>query len=209
MLANQYATYYTGAMLAVLIKTGYANDIRVEKGLDWLLSMRQSDGGWSIPILTHEFALTQVIINKLTSTYEEPIEPDRTKPFSHNWTDMALRAFAAHPTRRSSKEAHTAADLLKSSFFQPDYYRSYQDVRYWTRFMFWWPNLLTALESLLLMGYSKDDIDVHKGLNWLIENQMPDGLWKLDYSRGVKEKTSEEQFWLALRIARIFKGFYG
>jgi hypothetical protein len=207
MLANQYATYYTGAMLAVLIKAGYANDPRVDKGLDWLLSMRQNDGGWSIPILTHNF--TQATINKLTSTYAEPIEPDRAKPFSHNWTDMALRAFAAHPTRRHQKEAHAASDLLKSTFFQPDFYTSYQDARYWTRFMFWWPNLITALDSLSLMGYSKDDVDVKKGLNWLLENQMTNGLWRLEYGKAAKNKASEEQFWLALRVARIFKRFYG
>jgi len=211
MLANQYATYYTGAMLAVLIKAGYADDPRVAKGLDWLLSMRQNDGGWSIPILTHEYALTQATINKLTSTYAEPIEPDRTKPFSHNWTDMVLRAFAAHPERRHSKEAHAAAELLKSSFFKPDYYTSYQDECYWTRFLFWWPNIVTALDSLSLLGYSEDDVDVQKGLNWLVENQLPNGLWKLDYGMGAKEKASEsgERLWLALKVARIFKRFYG
>jgi hypothetical protein len=209
MLANQYATYYTGAMLAVLIKAGYATDPRVEKGLDWLLSMRQNDGGWTIPILTHEYALTQATINKLTSTYAEPIEPDRTKPFSHNWTDMAIRAFAAHPTRRYTEEAHKAADLLKSSFFQPDAYTSYQDERYWVRFMFWWPNLVTALDSLSLLGYSKNDSDLQKGLSWLIDNQLPNGLWKLDYGKNVKQKEAvcTEQYWLALKIARLFKRF--
>ncbi|MCW3999977.1 MAG: hypothetical protein NWE93_07045 [Candidatus Bathyarchaeota archaeon] len=210
MMANQYATYYTGAMLAVLIKAGYTDDPRVEKGLTWLLSMRQNDGGWSIPILTHQYALTQATINKLTSTYAEPIEPDRTKPFSHNWTDMALRAFAAHPAYRRCKEAHAAADLLKTSFFQPDYYTSYQDKRYWVRFLFWWPNLVTALESLALTGYPVDDADVQRGLDWLADNQLPSGLWKLEYGKAARAKmgVSSEQLWLALRIGRIFKRFY-
>jgi hypothetical protein len=206
MIANQYATYYTGAMLAVLIKAGYTDDPHVEKGLDWLLKMRQNDGGWTIPLLTRGYS--QTTINQLTSHYAEPVEPDRSKLSSHNWTDMALRAFAAHSTRRHSKEAHIAAELLKSSFFQPDFYTSYQDARYWVRFMFWWPNLLTALESLTIMGYSKDDLDIQKGLKWLVETQLPNGLWKLDYGEGAKEKASEEQFWLALRVASIFKGFY-
>ncbi len=208
MLANQYATYYTGAMLAVLIKAGYADDPRVERGLDWLLSMRQNDGGWTIPILTHKF--DKATFYKLTSEYREPVEPDRAKPFSHNWTDMVLRAFAAHPTRRRSKEAHAAADLLKSRFFQPDVYASYMDARYWVRFIFWWPNIVTALDSLSLMGYSKDDADIRKGLSWLVENQLPDGLWKLDYASGAKEKAgiTPEQLRLALRVAKIFKRFY-
>jgi hypothetical protein len=127
--------------------------------------------------------------------------------FSHNWTDMALQAFAVHPTRRHTKEAHAAADLLKTSFFQPDAYTSYHDVRYWVRFMFWWPNLVTALDSLSLMGYSKDDNEAQKGINWLIENQLPNGLWKLDYGKKAKQKeaTSIEQYWLALKVAGLFK----
>ncbi len=208
MLANQYTTYYTGAMLALLIKAGYPNDPRVKKGFDWLLSMRQNDGGWTIPILTHTF--DRATQNKLTSQCADPVEPDRSKPFSHNWTDMVLRAFAVHPTYRRLKEARVAADLLKSSFFQPDFYSSYQDESYWVRFMFWWPNIVTALDSLSLMGYSKDDVDVKKGLGWLVENQLPNGLWKLDYVKGAKEKVgvASEQLWLALKVARIFKRFY-
>ncbi len=53
-LANQYATYYTGAVMALLIQAGYADDPRIEKGFQWLLGMRQDDGGWSIPMITHK-----------------------------------------------------------------------------------------------------------------------------------------------------------
>lgn len=45
MLANQYATYYTGAILSLLIQAGYEDDPRVEKAFQWLLHMRQDDGG--------------------------------------------------------------------------------------------------------------------------------------------------------------------
>lgn len=208
IMANQYATYYTGAMLASLIKAGYENDRRVEKGLSWLLSMRQNDGAWTIPILTHHF--NSAVTYKLTSQYSEPVEPIKTLPSSHNWTDMVLRAFAAHPKYRKSKEAHVAGDLLKSQFFQPDAYASLINARYWTRFLFWWPNLVTALDSLSLMGYSKDDADVKKGLEWLIENQLPNGLWKLDYSKSLKDNARNltAQYWLALNVCRIFERFY-
>jgi hypothetical protein len=209
MLANQYATYYTGAILAILIKAGYENDPRVEKAFDWLLSMRQDDGGWTIPILTHKLD-RQTWIN-ITSQYAEPLEPDRSKPFSHNWTDMVLRAFAVYPKYRRCKEARRAAELLKSSFFKPDSYTSYQDADYWVRFCFWWPNLVTALDSLSLMGYSRDDPDVARGLDWLVEHQAGDGLWNLSYVEGAKEGVSEkarfERYWLSLRVVRILKRF--
>jgi len=54
-IGNQYATYYTGYILALLIQAGYVDDPRVEKGMQWLLEMRQNDGGWTVPILTHHF----------------------------------------------------------------------------------------------------------------------------------------------------------
>ncbi|MCW4017402.1 MAG: hypothetical protein NWF00_01750 [Candidatus Bathyarchaeota archaeon] len=212
MLANQYATYYTGAILAVLIKAGYENDPRVEKGLNWLLSMRQDDGGWTIPILTHKLDRDTWI--NLTSHYAEPLELDRSQPFSHNWTDMALRAFAAHPKYRRREEALKTADLLKTRFFQPDVYTSYQDPKYWVTFHFWWPNLVTALDSLSLMGYSKDDPDIKKALDWLVENQAADGCWNLEYAKRKNvakrenKETKERRLWLTLKIARILKRFY-
>lgn len=210
-IGNQYATYYTGAIMALLIKAGYEDDPRIEKGVKWLLSMRQDDGGWTIPILTHKF--DRKTMYELTSQYAEPVEPDRSKPFSHNWTDMVLRAFAAHPKYRTSKEAKIAGSLLKSRFFQPDAYSSYRAASYWVRFLFWWPNLLTALDSLSLMGFSRDDPDIRRALNWFTDHQEPTGLWKITYvkEKGVvdNERNRERQLWVTLAICRILKRLYG
>jgi len=209
-IGNQYATYYTGAVMAVLIKAGYEDDPRIEKGFKWLLSMRQDDGGWTVPILTHK--LDRKTMHRLTGQYAEPIEPDRSKPFSHNWTDMVLRAFAVHPHYRKSKEAKIAGTSLKSRFLQPDVYSSYRAADYWVRFEFWWPNLLTALDSLSLMGFSKDDPDIKKALDWFIDHQEPNGLWKTTYVMG-KEATDNEKnrvrrLWVSLGVCRVFERFY-
>jgi hypothetical protein len=207
-IANQYATYYTGSALALLNSAGYEDDARVEKGMRWLLAMRQDDGGWTIPILTHKFE--RETAHRLTSRYAEPVEPDRSRPFSHNWTDMVLRAFAAHPAYRKSDEARAAGALLKSSFFQPDAYSSYHAASYWTRFAFWWPNLLTALDSLSLLGFPANDPDISKGLQWFIDNQEPDGLWRLDYSREspADGKSAAARCWLGLAIYRMLQRYY-
>jgi hypothetical protein len=205
-IGNQYATYYTGYALSLLIRAGYKDDPRVENGMRWLLTMRQNDGGWTVPILTHKW--DKKTGNKLTSQYMEPVPPDRTKPFSHNWTDMVLRAYAAHPGYRDADEIKAAGELLKSSFFKPDAYPSYQSPKYWTRFVFWWPNLLTALESLARLGFTKNDPDIKRGLDWLIENQQEDGLWKLENDKEVKAKDTEERLWLGLRVCRMLKRYY-
>ncbi len=205
-IANQYATYYTGEILSLLINAGYADDPRVETAMEWLLGIRQDDGGWTVPILTHTF--DRETGYRLTSSYMEPVEPDRTKPFSHNWTDMVLRAFAIHPVYRKSPEARKAGELLKSRFFQPDVYNSYKEARYWTRFAFRWPNLLTSMGSLLLLGFSPDDPDIQIGLEWFLENQQEDGLWNVSSEgRPGSEGKLLERARLTLRICRMLKGF--
>jgi hypothetical protein len=205
-IGNQYATYYTGYVLSLFIKAGYGADPRVEKGMRWLISIRQDDGGWTVPFLTHEYDRKKWL--RLTSRYAKPLLPDRTKPFSHMATDMVLRAFAAHTEYRKSKEARVAGVLLKSRFFKPDAYTSYQSPKYWTSFAFWWPNLLTSLETLASLGFTKDDPDIKKALNWFTENQQSDGLWKLESDKEIKRKDQEERLWVGLRVGRMLKKYY-
>ena len=210
-LANQYATYYTGAILALLIQAGCEGDPRVEKGMQWLLSMRQDDLGWSIPMITYK--LDQATIYRLSSQYAEPLEPDRTKPFSHNATGMVLRAFAAHSRHRRSEAARTAAGLLKSRFFQPDAYTSYQAAGYWVKFQypFWWNNLVAALDSITLIDPARDE-PVDRAVAWLADHQRPDGLWQASYveGRAVDEgKTKETRLWVSLAVCRALRRVEG
>ena len=214
ILANQYATYYTGAIMALLIKAGYADDPRIDKGFQWLLMIRQDDLGWTVPLITRKFdRATQY---RLTSEYAEPVEPDRSRPFSHNWTGMVLRAFAAHEKYRKSEAARVAAQLLKSKFFQPDCYSSYQAARYWVRFEypFWWNNLVAALDSLSLIGLSKDDEQIGQALTWLVDHQEESGLWKASYAKAQETekeaaKAQEMKPWVSLAICRVFRRLYG
>jgi hypothetical protein len=205
MLADQYATYYTGALLGLLIQSGYAHDPRITKGIRWLLSMRQLDGGWTIPILTHAF--DRSTLHRLTSRHAEPVEPDRTKPFSHHWTGMVLRAFAAHPKHRTSVAALAAGRLLKSRFFKPDAYGSYRAPSYWLRFgyPFWWTNLVTALDSLSLLGFSSRDAGIREALDWLREHQERSGLWRTSYADPKARATDP---WVTLAVARVLRRFH-
>jgi hypothetical protein len=212
ILANQYATYYSGAITSLLIKAGYIDDPRIERSFQWLLAMRQDDGGWTVPMITHQ--LDRQTQYRLSSAYAEPLEPDRSKPFSHNATGMILRAFAAHPKYRTSKAAKTAAQLLASRFFQPDVYTSYQAASYWVRFEypFWWNQLVAALNSVSLIGLSPDNEPIAQALNWLIDQQQSDGLWRVSYVEPhAKEKETikvrDMKLWISLAICRMFQRF--
>ena len=214
ILANQYATYYSGAILGLLVQVGYGDDPRAERAFQWLLSMRQADGGWSIPMITHK--LDRETQYRLSSEYAEPIQLDRSKPFSHNATGMILRAFAVHPRYRHCEAAQTAAGLLKSRFFQPDAYTSYHDASYWLRFEypFWWNNLVAALDSLSRMGLSGADGQIRRALDWLVEHQEEDGLWRVSYVKADEVekdnlKTRQMKPWISLAICRVMKRLVG
>ena len=218
ILANQYAPYYTGVIMYLLIMASYQHDPRIKKGFQWLLDMMQYDGGWVIgsPGIIGIPNLSRNELNDLTSNRNRETFRvfDRSKPFSAAGTGMVLRAFSVHPTYRRSEAALTAASLLKSKFFKKDNWASYQHPDNWIRFQypFWWTNLVSALDSLSLMGLSSDDPNIKKALKWLIEHQQHDGLWKVSYSKIHKspdnDRTLNSRLWITLAICRIFKQFY-
>ena len=204
IIGNQYMPYYHGAILELLIKAGYGGDARVERGLDWLLSMRQDDGGWIVP--------TQAVPSKERISafwLGEPIPPDRERPHAHLTTGMALRALAAHPAYRQRPEVITAGEALKSRFFQADKYNDRKAPSYWLKFQhpFWWTNLLTALDTLSHLGFERQDEDVARGLDWFLDHQEKDGLWETGYGAG--KRADENRHWVGLAACRVLRAFLG
>jgi hypothetical protein len=216
MLGNQYAPYYTGAILYLLIKAGYAEDPRAEKGIRWLLSVRQDDGGWVIgsPGLANH---TWREVLELTSDPDAaPVRDfDFSKPFSAAGTGMAIRALAVHPKYCRLDEAVQAGKLLKSKFFKKDNYSWYEHPDNWIRFQYpyWWNHLLSALDMLCRIGFKAEDADIENALEWLVEHQEESGLWKVSYSSIHKatenEKSAETAPWISLCICRILKNYCG
>jgi Squalene-hopene cyclase C-terminal domain/Prenyltransferase and squalene oxidase repeat len=198
---SQYTTTYSPAIMELLIKTGYIHDHRIKKGFDWLLSIRQDDGGWAIPIRTQNKNYKEAL------RLPEPLQTDGSKPFSHLITGMVIRAFAAHPTYRKSKEAHKAGELLASRFFKPDKYTDRKDKKYWEKvsYPFWFTDIISSLDSLSLMRFTKSDPNIQEGLDFLRSRQTDSGLFNLKLLRG---KDKDLKYWICLAICRIFKRFY-
>lgn len=203
---DQYSPNYSAGIMELLIKAGYQDDARIHKGFAWLLSMRQDDGGWAVPMRTRsEEGLTTI---KGAFWLSEALEPDRARPFSHWCTGVVLRAFAAHAEYRNSPEARHAGELLKSRFFQRDKYTDRQARHFWEkiRFPFWWTDILSALDTVSWLGFSRDDPDIQKGLDWLVANQEETGLWKARYLTGGDK---DVHLWTTLGVCRVLKRFYG
>ena len=206
ILGTQYMPYYHGLLCELLIKAGCQDDARIGKGLDWLLTMRQDDGGWLIPM---QAVPAKEKTREVWSA--PPVPPDRSLPFSHLATGMALRAFAAHPRYRKRSEVLIAAERLKSRFFQADKYNDRKAPLYWTKFQFpfWWTNILTALDSLSLIGYTAEDGDTGRGLDWFVSHQEANGLWRTSYEQAKRKALSAKErdamLWVSLAICRVFK----
>lgn len=190
--------------MELLIKAGYGEDPRIERGFRWLLSIRQKDGGWTIPFRTIGKG-SGTLIHAMKNP--KPIKPDRSKPFSHCITGVVLRAFAAHPRYRKTEEAKAAGELLKSRFFQPDRYPDRRAAGFWTKitYPFRFTDILSSLDSLSLIGFSKDDPQIGEALHWLITRQEESGLWRSPYE---KAKDREIHLWVSLAVCRVLKRFY-
>jgi hypothetical protein len=210
ILGTQYMPYYHGVISELLIKAGYGDDPRIEKGLHWLLTMRQDDGGWIVPMQ---------LVPPREKTREmwtaPPLAPVRSEPHAHLATGMVLRAFAVHPRYRRLEPVRTAAERLKTRFFRPDAYNDRRGSLYWIKFQFpfWWNNVLTGLDSLSLLGFSADDEDVQRGLRWFVDNQETDGLWRTAYEQKKRKEPSAREKstirWVGLAVCRVFRRFYG
>lgn len=199
---TQYSTTYSPMISELLIKAGYENDIRVLKSLDWLLQIRQDDGGWAIPLRTVDARFLEVV------HFEDVIEPDRTKPFSHLITGCALRALSVHPEYQKKPETIHAGRLLMSRFFKRDKYADRSAVSFWTGFSYpyWFTDLLTSLDSLSKIGFSREDPEIETALNWFYNHQSTDGTWgKLKLLRG---QDKQQYLWITLQISRVFKRYY-
>jgi len=197
----QYATTYTPAIMELLIKSGYENDPHVLKGFEWLLSIRQNDGGWAIPIRT-----TGKNLDVLNSP--QIIQPDKSKPFSHMVTGMVLRAFASHPQYSKSNDAKKAGELLVSRFFNSDKYPDRKNKKFWekTSYPFWFTDIVSALDSLSFMGFTRNNSQINEALGWLKGRQTESGLFDVKIVRGGDK---DSKYWICLAVCRLFKRYYG
>jgi hypothetical protein len=96
-----------------------------------------------------------------------------------------LQAFAAHPKYRQSDEAKTSGNLLVSRFFKKDAYPDRGTVIFWIEFSFpfWFTDILSSLDSLSLLGFTMQEPQIKKAIDWLIDAQQENGLWNVHLVR--------------------------
>ena len=156
--ARAVAIHFQGWALSALCRTGYDTDARIDEGFRFLLANRQADGGWAWRGVRTDSA---------------------ARPSSHLVTGMALRAFAASPTRRTSREARRAAELLATRFLQPDRYPDRKAASYWEQLgePRFYTDVLDALDCVTAVGLGKENSGVRTAEAYVRGRQNADGLW--------------------------------
>ena len=198
---DQYSPNYTAAFLEILIKAGFEMEPHVERGLKWLLSLRQDDGGWVIPLRTEHLRWGEV------KALNEPVQPRREKASSHMVTGVVLRAFAVHPDYHRNSDILQAGELLASRIFKADNYTDRKAPDYWTRitFPFWFTDILSTLDSLSKLGFSSNQPNINEGIEWFVKQQKKDGSWSLHMLKGGGD--TNYKYWISLVICRMLDRF--
>ena len=194
MYGNQYSPNYSASITEFLIKAGY-DGMRIEKSLNWLLRMRQDDGGWAIPLRTKNRELAA--LNEI-----ETIEPDKTKPFSHLITGIVLRPFSLMTPFRS--KVKDAGMLLADRVFTRDKYSDRMGVEYWTKFTFpyHWTDILSTIDTLTLLGINNHP-KVNEIMHWFEKHKRDNGIYEVSVMAGAKYKDVE--YWITLQYLNVLR----
>jgi len=191
---NQYSPNYSASITEFLIKAGYEGII-IEKSLNWLLRMRQDDGGWAIPLRTRNRELEAL-------NEKETIEPDRTKPFSHLVTGIVLRPFSRMSAYRS--KVKDVGLLLAERVFTRDKYSDRTGVEYWTKFTFpyHWTDILSTIDTLTLLGINNHP-KINEIMHWFEKQKQDNGIYDVSVMAGAKYK--DVNYWITLQYLTVLK----
>jgi hypothetical protein len=194
MYGNQYSPNYSASITEFLIKAGYEGTL-IEKSLNWLLRMRQDDGGWAIPLRTRNKGLEALY-------EEETIEPDRTKPFSHLVTGIVLRPFSLMPAYKG--KVKDAGLLLAERIFTRDKYPDRVGVEYWIKFTFpyHWTDILSTIDTLTLLGINNHS-KINEIMYWFEKQKQDNGIYDVTVMAGAKY--NDVSYWITLHYLTVLK----
>ncbi len=96
---------------------------------------------------------------------------------------------------------------LKQRLFQADKYTDRKAPSYWLKFQFpfWWTSLLTALDTLSMLGFGKEEAEIARGLDWFVAHQAEDGLWPTGYGQGRQAEANRR--WVGLAVCRMLRRY--
>jgi len=187
----------TGNVASALLRIGYVHDVRVERALDWLVSIQNSDGGWLCPYW-------KAHVRDVHSCFYGTI--------------CALEAFSEAETMSGAvrKVAEQGAEfLLMHRLFKADHHNFRIINRHWLKLSFpsfYSYDILRGLRVLGKLGYGNDR-RCDEALSVLLSKQNSRGRWILESTPTGRmhanlETKGKESKWVTLNAMRALKWIY-
>lgn len=194
----------TGNMVWILLRFGYFEDPRLQKGIDWITRfMRFYDGvkdGPAAPPYDH-------------------YEPCWGAHTCHMGVVKALKALSAVPVGSRTKEINdtiqqAAEFLLIHHIFKRSHNLKQKSKPGWLKFGFplmYQTDVLEILDILTALGIKDSRMD--EAINIVIDKQDVFGRWKLENTYGSDRllipigQKGEESKWITLRAMRVLKRY--
>jgi len=194
----------TGNMVWSLIRLGYLDDPRVQRGIDWITTYQRFDDG----------------ISEAPKGWPYGRQSCWGRHSCHMGVVKALKALAEIPTDERSEDVtctieNGAEYLLKHHVHKRSHDLTRVSKAEWLRFSFplmWNTDVLEILGILTRLGYR--DSRMEEALNLVVSKQDDQGRWKLENTFNGRFQVDIEQKgkpskWITLNALKALKGFYG
>jgi hypothetical protein len=194
----------TGNMVWSLIKLGFLEDSRVERGISWITKYQRFDDGI-------EHVPKGWPYDKLTSCF--------SKHSCHMGVVKALKALAAIPVHKRSGDVKSTIEAAAEYFLIHHVHKRSHDLSRvskpsWLKFGFplmYQTDALEILGILTALGYR--DERMQEAVDYVISKQDDYGRWSLERTFNGRFQTNIEQKgkpskWITLNALKVLKRFY-
>jgi hypothetical protein len=195
----------TGNMVWSLIRLGYLDDSRVQRGIEWLTRFMRFNDGIELDPQISPYSRIDMCWGKHTCLMG---------------VVKALKAFSAIPEDRRSKEVQETINKAKEFILIHHIYKRSHDLNRkskpgWLKFGFplmYQTDALEILDILCELGIRDSRMD--EAIQFVVSKQDEMGRWKTENAYNSDrllvpmEQMGEPSKWLALRALRVLKHYY-